>query len=211
MVYLLPLFVVGCASPPSTLVPLTGDAESVFDGRIVGEWRVTSAKPKQERRPIISFGTLDDIVATISTETASCYKLTLKRENSVVSFTCTVCTIDDSFYIDLQHPPIHDAAIAGTTLRPHFFAKCAFVDNQIRLTGCDGARFKEILQADRLPFVEVDSAVVFTGTSEQLHDVIRDNSADLFRVGTGDLILTPRRREGSDNDRFNPSGGSGGD
>ena len=205
VIILLFLLVVGCANPTSSLVPLTGDVASGLEGQIVGEWQLTSAKPNRERRPIVSFGTLDDIVAAISAETASRYKLTLQREDSAVSFNLTVCEIDNSLYVDLQHPPIHDAAIAGTTLRPHFFAKCTIDDNQIRLIGCDGPRFKEILQAEKLPFVEVDSAVVFTGTSDQLREVIRQNSNDLFRAGTGDLILTSRRAGGSDNHAVNGS------
>ncbi len=205
VICLLPLLVAGCVNPPSSLVPLTGDVERGLGRHIVGEWRLTSAKPKQERPPIVFFGTLDDIVVTISAETTARFKLTVQREDSAISFTSTVCRIDNSLYIDLQHPPIHDAAVAGTTLRPHFIAKCNIDDNQVRLIGCDGPSFKKILQTERLPFVEIDSAVVFTGTSDLLRDVIRQNSDDLFREGTGDLILTSRRPAGSDNHAVNGS------
>ncbi|APZ94037.1 hypothetical protein [Fuerstiella marisgermanici] len=199
VVYLLPLIVAGCASQPSSLVPLTGDGETVLTDRVVGEWHLNSAKPKTTRRPTISFGSLDGVVATISSESGSRFTMTVRREDAAISFTCTLIKIGDSLYVDLQHPRIRDAAIAGTTLRPHFFTLCTFVDQQIRLTACDSSRFRQVLEADGLPFVDSDNQLVFTGTSEQLQHVIREHSAELFRTGTGDLILTSQRPSESDN------------
>lgn len=172
--------------------------------RLPGEWQLASAKPKPTRRPIISFGSLDDVVATISSEGGSRFQMTVRRDDVSVSFICRLIKIGDSLYVDLQHPPIRDAAIAGTTLRPHFFAQCTFVDQQIRLTACDTVRFKQVLTADSLPFVDSDTGLVFTGTSEQLQEIIREHSAELFRPSTGDVILRSQTPNEADNQDREP-------
>jgi hypothetical protein len=193
VICLLPLVVVGCADLPSSLVPLTGDAEAVTAERFIGEWQLASAKPESTRRPVISFGSLDGVVATISNERGSRFRMTVRREDTSVSFTCTLIRIGNSFYIDLQHPPIQNAAIAGTALRPYFFVQCTFAEQQIRLTACNTAQFRHVLESDGLPFVDGDTGLVFTGTSEQLRETIRKHSAELFRPGTSDVILRSQR------------------
>ena len=181
----------GCAKAPSSLVPLCIDADRHLDDRLVGEWRLKSAKPKPERPPLISFGNFDDVIATIASDNVASYRLTLKRDDSHISLDCMLTKVGDAVYMTLRQPPIQDAAIAGTTLRPYFLTKCSFLDGEIRLTGCDGERLLAILKDSTLPFIETDSGLIFTGTTDQLRELIKHNGDTLFPAGTGDVILVP--------------------
>lgn len=191
----LPLLV-GCSSMPASLVPLDADAAAIIEHTPEGEWELTTATPESDRRAIISFRTLDDVFVTISRTAASHYSLSIHDEDTVVPFECAFCKIGDGIFIDLRRTPIRDAAIAGTTLRPHYFAKCTFATDSIRLTGCNEQQFKAILEEESLPYTISDSAVVYTGSSTQLRELIRSRSDELFPVSRGDVVLRNRKDAG---------------
>lgn len=199
LVFLIPLFMAGCSNPPSSLAPLGVDSAVVEDDRLVGDWRLTSARPKREGKRLLSFGSLDNVFVTVASRAPSRYAISIRHKDRAIPFAGTLCSINDELFLDLQRPPLEDASLAGTTLRPHFLVKCVFTDEGVRLTGCDGARFQAKLQELGLPFVEVDAQVVFTGDSTQLRELVREHSATLFPVGAGDVIL--RRPTAKDADK----------
>lgn len=93
----------GCAKLPSSLVSLCVEGDAHLDGRLVGEWRLKSAKPKPERAPVISFGNFDDVIATIASDNVASYRLTLTRNVSQISLDCVLTKVGDAVYMTLRH------------------------------------------------------------------------------------------------------------
>src|SRR5688500_2942455 len=141
MLCLVGLLAIGCNAPPASLVPLARDSDYLVDQRIVGQWQLASARPQPERGRIITVGSLDDVVATSAPDAASHYSLVLRKKDKNVRLTLALCEIGDNLYVSLQHPPVEDAALARTTLRPYFLAKCTIADGQIRLSACKSQQF----------------------------------------------------------------------
>lgn len=177
----------GCKGTPCALVPPT--QETVLDDRLIGVWQLDTEEEKPQRRPIVSFGRLKDVVVEISEGASSTYAICFRQEDQELPFQGRLHDINGSTYLSLQRPPSDQLAIAGTTLRPYFFAKCLMQANQIHLIGCDGSAFRARLREDGLPFVELDAGTVFTGTSDQLRELFDEHSADLFPQRSGDVIL----------------------
>lgn len=189
IVFLLPVLFAACNDTPSSLVPLAPITDAILDERFVGEWKLESARQQPELRAIVSTGTLEDVVVEISKESSSTYTICFRHRDTQLSFQGRLHRINGATYLSLQRPAFDDLGIAGTTIRPYFFAKCSVQADQIRLIGCEAYRFKKQLQQHGLPFVEVDAATVFTGKSDQLRELIHEHSDELFPQRTGDAIL----------------------
>ena len=76
LIVLLPILFVGCSNYPSSSVPLCTDAEAFRDDRIVGDWRLKTARPTNERQRFISFDDTIDATSVLKTGHVS-----VSREN----------------------------------------------------------------------------------------------------------------------------------
>ncbi len=191
LVVLLLLFSAGCGRPPASIVPLCESEDVRHDARLNGEWRPRSGDPKPNRKPLISFGSLEDITVSITSNRDAGYTLTLRRDENQIALDGTLTRLGDSDYLTLRQPAIQDAALGGTTLRPYFLTKCTIGKDEIRLTGCHSERFQEVLQQAELPHLEADAGLVFTGTTEALRTILEHHEETLFPTGRDDLILIP--------------------
>ena len=188
---LLVMLFVGCNNCAS-LVPLCSDADAFRDDRVVGTWSLHRI-PNDGEKPIISFGDFDDSVSlSISRDTVSTYRLVIRSEEVEIPFRCRIATIGDDRFLSLQRTELETRSVEGTTIRPYFFVRCIISDDSIRLIGCSPEAFRRLTEGNGLPVVEIDSMIVYTGTTAQLREALTTHGSELFQPGKGDVKLARR-------------------
>lgn len=169
MACLLFLFLSGCVV--ESVQPFFTEKDVVFENNLLGAWKVE--------------GKEDTLLFRKASENS--YNIVVYEDGKAVVYRAYLFEIMRTRFLDVTQPDTEKSPDSGHSIAVHTIWKLTLEGDTLIIHAVHEAKVKEILKEHPLPWADPDyrGDVLFTGTTAQIQEFLRQNPNDLFEEEGG--------------------------
>lgn len=183
------LFLVSGCKQYATLSPLADPDAPVYDDQLLGQWYGTKdiQDPQTgEKKKVPN----TDSHLTFSKYGITGYKLSVvnKKMDATIEFAVYPFQVGQRKFMQLQRPKFETNEQNAGILRLYYFAPYKVEDDKLYMQFTNADKLKSLAIDAGIPVAETEQTVLFTGTRQQMLDLLEKHMEELF---PSDKELTP--------------------